>query len=430
MERLLMQKLLEWKNRSSRLPLLMYGARQVGKTYLLQEFGARYFRDTMLVNFEVDTALAREFSGDIEPNRLINTLEVYFNRKIDPDATLIVLDEIQASERALTSLKYFAERAPHYHIVAAGSLLGVSMHRSHYSFPVGKVEMLTLYPMDFEEFLLALNQTALVPAIRDGFSNNAPLPEALHEKALELYKTYLVVGGMPAAVKAYSEQHRVLDAASVQQLIVSSYVADMVKYATPAETAKVMACFDSIPAQLAKDNHKFMYKVVKKGGSATLFGSSIDWLTAAGMVLKCTKVNQPQLPLSAYIEPGSFKLYLVDTGLLVLKSGLPANLVLSGWENSTFLGAIAENYAAQCLAAKGYPLFYWESNGTAEVDFLLQQADMVIPVEIKASDHTRSRSLALYRERYKPSYAIRVSQKNFGLEQGLRSVPLYALFCL
>jgi len=222
----------------------------------------------------------------------------------------------------------------------------------------------------------------------------------------------------------------VLDAASVQQLIVSSYVADMAKYATPAETAKVMACFDSIPAQLAKDNHKFMYKVVKKGGSATLFGSSIDWLTAAGMVLKCTKVIQPQLPLSAYIEPGSFKLYLVDTGLLVLKSGLPANLVLSGWENSTFLGAIAENYVAQCLAAKGYPLFYWESNGTAEVDFLLQQADMVIPVEIKVSDHTRSRSLALYRERYKPSYAIRVSQKNFGLEQGLRSVPLYALFCL
>ncbi|HOV95001.1 MAG TPA: ATP-binding protein [Spirochaetales bacterium] len=430
MERLLIQKLLEWKNRSSRLPLLLYGARQVGKTYLLQEFGARYFQDTMIVNFEVDTTLAREFSGDIDPTRLINTLEIYFNRKIDPDTTLIVLDEIQASERALTSLKYFAERAPQYHIVAAGSLLGVSMHRSQYSFPVGKVEMLTLYPMDFEEFLLALNETALVPAIRDGFSNNTPLPGALHAKALDLYKTYLVVGGMPAAVKAYVEQHRVLDAAVVQQLIVSSYVADMAKYATPTETTRVMACFDSIPAQLAKDNHKFMYKVVKKGGSATLFGPSIDWLTAAGMVLKCTKIEQPQLPLSAYVDLGSFKLYLIDTGLLVLKSGLPANLVLSGWENSTFLGAITENYAAQCIATKGYPLFYWESNGVAEVDFLIQQADAIIPVEIKASDHTRSRSLALYRERYKPPYAIRVSQKNFGLEQGLRSVPLYALFCL
>lgn len=430
MQRTLMQKFVEWKDRASRMPLLLYGARQVGKTYLLQEFGQQYFRDTIYINFETDAALASEFSRDIDPTHLLNTLEVFFSKKIDPDSTLIILDEIQACERALTSLKYFSERTPQYHIVAAGSLLGVTVNRNQHSFPVGKVELLTLYPLDFEEFLLALGQEALISAIREAYAADSGLPEALHAKALELYKTYLVVGGMPGAVWAYLKERRMLDAAPVQNLILSSYVADMSKYASPAETTRIMACFDSIPTQLAKENRKFQYKVVRKGGSATLFGPSIDWLTAAGIVLKCARIEHPFMPLAAHLDLGAFKLYMADTGLLVLKSGIPAQLLLSGWENNTFSGAIAENYAATSLKAKGYQLYYWESGSTAEIDFVLQQNADIIPLELKAGIHAKSRSLAVYRERYKPAHAIRISQKNFGLENGIKSVPLYAMFCL
>ena len=430
MQRTLMPKLVEWKKRASRMPLLLYGARQVGKTYLLQEFGQQYFRDTIYINFETDAALASEFSRDIEPTHLLTTLEVFFNKKIDPDSTLILLDEVQACERALTSLKYFSERVPQYHIVAAGSLLGVTVNRNQHSFPVGKVEMLTLYPMDFEEFLLALEEDALVSTIREAYAADSGLPEALHTKALELYKTYLVVGGMPGAVWAYLKERHMLDAVSVQNLILSSYVADMSKYASPAETTRIMACFDSIPAQLAKENRKFQYKIVRKGGSATLFGSSIDWLTAAGIVLKCARIEQPFMPLAAHLDLSAFKLYMADTGLLVLKSGIPASMMLTGWENNTFSGAIAENYTAVGLKAKGYPLYYWESGGTAEIDFILQRGEEIIPVEVKTGTHTKSRSLAVYRERYAPAHAVRISQKNFGLENGIKSVPLYAVFCM
>jgi len=235
---------------------------------------------------------------------------------------------------------------------------------------------------------------------------------------------------MPGAVWAYLKERHMLDAVSVQNLILSSYVADMSKYASPAETTRIMACFDSIPAQLAKENRKFQYKIVRKGGSATLFGSSIDWLTAAGVVLKCARIEQPFMPLAAHLDLSAFKLYMADTGLLVLKSGIPASMMLTGWENNTFSGAIAENYTAVSLKAKGYPLYYWESGGTAEIDFILQRGEEVIPVEVKTGIHTKSRSLAVYRERYAPAHAVRISQKNFGLENGIKSVPLYAVFCM
>ena len=425
-----MMKLLEWKARPSRMPLLLNGARQVGKTYLLQEFGRTCFQDTIYINFETDSRLASEFSGDIDPHRLIGVLELYFNRKINPDSTLIILDEIQACERALTSLKYFCERAPQYPIVAAGSVLGVTVHRNQHSFPVGKVEMLTLYPMDFEEFLRALGQEALIEVIREAYANHAPLPGALHEKALELFKTYLVVGGMPGAVLAYLKDGRMLDALSVQSLILSSYVADMSKYASPAETTRILACFDSIPAQLAKENRKFQYKVVKKGGSATIFGPSIDWLVAAGVVLKCDRIEHPFIPLAAHRDLSAFKLYMADTGLLLCKSGVPASIMFSGWDNSTFSGAIAENYVAASLKAKGYPLYYWESKGTAEIDFILPRGEEVIPIEVKAGVHTKSRSLGVYRAQYKPDHVIRISHRNFGVENGIQAVPMYAVFCM
>lgn len=430
MKRTLMASLIAWKNKSERMPLILYGARQVGKTWLIKEFGAKHFSDTLYINFEIDTALAKDFEADLQPERLINLLEAYAGRTIVADTTLIVFDEIQACPRALASLKYFRENAPEYRIIAAGSALGVSIKNRSSSFPAGNVELLTLNPLDFEEFLEALGEDILVTAIREGFDTNRPLPEALHGKALDLYRIYLVVGGMPAAINAYLREKKVMDSSLVQQAILSAYTADMTKYALPAETSKVIACYDSIPAQLAKENRKFQYKVVKKGGSATLFGASIDWLSASSLVEKCERIEGAFIPLSAYRDLSAFKLYMNDVGLLTNKSGIPTSMMLSEHAGFTFLGAMAENYVAQTLRAKGYPLYYWESGSQAEVDFILQKGEVLIPIEVKSGEHAKSRSLSVYRERYKPELSIRLSTRQFGLQNGLKSLPLYAVFCL
>jgi len=430
MKRTLMASLIAWKNKSERMPLILYGARQVGKTWLIKEFGAKHFSDTLYINFEIDTALAKDFEADLQPERLINLLEAYAGRTIVADTTLIVFDEIQACPRALTSLKYFRENAPEYRIIAAGSALGVSIKNRSSSFPAGNVELLTLNPLDFEEFLEALGEDILVTAIREGFDTNRPLPEALHGKALDLYRIYLVVGGMPAAINAYLRERKVMDSSLVQQAILSAYTADMTKYALPAETSKIIACYDSIPAQLAKENRKFQYKVVKKGGSATLFGASIDWLSASSLVEKCERIEGAFIPLSAYRDLSAFKLYMNDVGLLTNKSGIPTSMMLSEHAGFTFLGAMAENYVAQTLRAKGYPLYYWESGSQAEVDFILQKGEVLIPIEVKSGEHAKSRSLSVYRERYKPELSIRLSTRQFGLQNGLKSLPLYAVFCL
>ncbi|MFH0994169.1 MAG: ATP-binding protein [Pseudomonadota bacterium] len=430
MQRKLMEKLVAWKGRPGHMPLVVYGARQVGKTYLLDRFGKERFEDVVYVNFETDESLASTFSENIDPARLLNMLDVYFRTRIIPGKTLIVLDEIQACERALTSLKYFCEKAPEYDVVAAGSLLGVSVNRERHSFPVGKVELLTLHSLDFEEFLLALEEERLIAAIREAVETDTPLPELLHGRALEHYRTFLVVGGMPGVVNAYLREGRIMDARSTQHLILNSYVADMSKYATHAETTRIMACFDSIPAQLGKENRKFQYKVVRKGGSATLFGASIDWLAAAGIVVKCDKIEHGFMPPEAHRDLSSFKLYMSDAGLLTAKSGVIPMTLLSEREENTFAGAIAENFIAQNLQARGYRLYYWASNGQAEVDFLIQRGDALIPIEVKSGHHTRSRSLSVYREKYKPAYSIRLSTKQFGFENKIKSVPLYAVFCL
>lgn len=430
MKRTLMASLIAWKNKSERMPLILYGARQVGKTWLIKEFGAKHFSDTLYINFEIDIALAKDFEAKLQPERLINLLEAYAGRTIVADTTLIVFDEIQACPRALTSLKYFRENAPEYRIIAAGSALGVSIKNRSSSFPAGNVELLTLNPLDFEEFLEALGEDILVTAIREGFDTNRPLPEALHGKALDLYRIYLVVGGMPAAINAYLREKKVMDSSLVQQAILSAYTADMTKYALPAETSKIIACYDSIPAQLAKENRKFQYKVVKKGGSATLFGASIDWLSASSLVEKCERIEGAFIPLSAYRDLSAFKLYMNDVGLLTNKSGIPTSMMLSEHAGFTFLGAMAENYVAQTLRAKGYPLYYWESGSQAEVDFILQKGEVLIPIEVKSGEHAKSRSLSVYRERYKPELSIRLSTRQFGLQNGLKSLPLYAVFCL
>ncbi|MCI1958009.1 MAG: AAA family ATPase [Clostridia bacterium] len=429
MRRRIEDKLIEWRQREKRMPLLIYGARQVGKTYILTEFGERYFENTVYINLETNLAVASYFDDDISPERILRFLETTVNQQIIPGKTLIIFDEIQACERALTSLKYFCELAPEYHIAAAGSLLGVAIHRERYSFPVGKVESNTLYPLDFEEFLWAMGEERLADEICGCFEKNESMPEALHKKAIELYRYYLIVGGMPASVKTFSDTGKLVLVPNVQNEILNNYVADMAKYASPSETVKIRGCFNSVPAQLAKENKKFQYKVVQKGGSASMFGESIEWLNQAGVVLKCQKLEQAVNPISVYVDLSSFKLYMSDVGLLVMKSGVPQQTILLG-EPNLFMGSVTENYVAQELAAKGHSLFYWASEHTAEIDFVMQNERDIIGIEVKKGTKVRSRSLGVFVQKYNPSYCIRFSEKNFGFENGVKSVPLYAAFCV
>lgn len=431
MKRKISSKLLQWKNKDNRQPLLLYGARQVGKTYVINDFGRNNYDNIIYVNFETNSAVAADFNTDISPQHVINCLEIFYKQKVTPGKTLIVFDEIQYCERALTSLKYFCESAPEYHIIAAGSLLGVALKREQYSFPVGKVDLLHMYPLDMEEFLWAMGRESLAEEIRVCFKDSKPLSPMLHEAAIGLYKEYLIIGGMPAVIKGYCANHSLLEAANEQSRIIDTYIADMAKYASPEETTKIMAAFQSIPAQLAKDNRKFQYKIVKRGGSASMFGVSIDWLCAAGLVIKCTKVEHGQMPLAVYQDISSFKLYMGDVGLLIFKSGMPAHNILTTIETSnTFMGAITENYVATQLQVNWKAIYYWESAQTAEIDFVLQDQEQIIPIEVKASIHTKSRSLSVYTEKYKPMYAIRISAKNFGFENNIKAVPLYAAFCI
>ncbi|MBF0449376.1 MAG: ATP-binding protein [Candidatus Magnetomorum sp.] len=430
MERKISAKLLEWKSKDKkRMPLIISGARQVGKTHILREFGRNYYKNSIYVNLETNLSVSSLFENDITPDRIIRFLEASFNEAIIPDETLIILDEIQFCERALTSLKYFCEDANEYHVVAAGSLLGVAINREKYSFPVGKVETITLYPMNFEEFLWALQKDKLANIIRENFHMNRCLPEVLHLQALELYKIYLIVGGMPAAVKRFVDTEKIIEIADIQSNILNSYIADMAKYAINAESVKIRAAYNSLPNQLAKNNKKFQYKVIQKGGNANLFGSAIEWLIFSGIVLKCQKIEKALMPLAVYTDLSSFKLYMADTGLLVMKSGLAYQTVLSNLEtDNIFLGSLAENYVAQELSSNGYPLFYWESKGMSEIDFLLQNGEQIIPVEVKAGTHTRSKSLSVFVKKYRPNYSIRISAKNFGFENQVKSVPLYAVY--
>jgi len=431
MRRKIMDSLCEWRVKEGRMPLILNGARQVGKTYILEEFGQQYYNNTVRFNLEADTRAKMVFEDELNPQTIIMQLETISSQRILPNETLLILDEIQASERALTALKSFCEQAPEYHVCAAGSMLGVAVHREKFSFPVGKVDELQLFPLDFEEFLWALSQESLVKQIRTHADTNTKMPPALHEEALALWRQYLVVGGMPAVVSQYVQTNSIVRIADIQQRILNEYIADMAKYASPATSVKIRACYNSIPAQLAKENHKFQYKVVQRGGSSTIFGESIEWLQFAGIVHKCQEVENALIPLAAYMELGDFKIYMSDVGLLTMKSGMPSSLLLSSIPvDNTFMGAIAENYVAQALAARHIPLYYWRNSNTAELDFLWQQETQVIPVEVKKGLHTRAKSMNQFRQTYHPDLAIRISQKNFGMEDGIRSIPFYAVFCM
>ena len=433
MKRLITDKLLAWKNSPSRQPLLLKGARQVGKTFvLLEEFGKKYYDNVVYFHFEGNSdALHRIFEPDLDPKRIVGELSAYAKQSILPGRTLIFFDEIQACEKALTSLKYFCEEAPEYHVVAAGSLLGLAVNRGHYSFPVGKVDMMTMYPLTFEEFLLATGNEPLIAKIREAYATFSPLPEVYHELALGLYRKYLVIGGYPAAIKAYQETENYDAVRAVQADISEAYIADMAKYALPNETVRGIAVFNTLPSQLAKENSKFQYAVVRSNARAKDYELSLMWLKTANVVLESVKVTEAKLPLSVYEQADSFKIYFSDVGLLCLKSGtMPQDVLVNSALSDRARGLLADNYVAEQLAASGHKLNYWESNGKAEVDFVLRLDDSAIPLEVKSADNVRSRSLRLFVEKYAPAYTVRLSAKNFGFENGIKSVPLYALFCI
>lgn len=422
--------LLCWKNSKNRKPLILYGARQVGKTYTVLSFGKEQYKNTAYFNMEGDTILQSIFDRDLDTERIVRELAAKSRQSIFKRDTLIFFDEIQSCEKALTSLKYFYENAPDYHIIAAGSLLGVSVNRKSYSFPVGKDELETLYPMDFEEFLWAVHSKEISEYIRKAYQNNTEF--SLHQIAIDYYRKYLVVGGMPAAINEYVEKKDYNFVASTQKTILNAYVADMAKYATPNETTKIMAAFASVPAQLAKENKKFQYKVIKSGARAYEYETPLDWLKASGVITKCVKVHEGKLPLSVFADNAAFKVYMTDVGLLCQQFSVPADTVLfenHGYEH--FKGALAENYVASSLVTSGHILYYWESGGKAELDFVFQNAKgSIIPVEVKSADNVRSKSLNEFVRRYKPPFSIRISTKNFGFENNIRSVPLYAVFCI
>ena len=420
-----------WKNSVHRKPLILQGARQVGKTYSILEFGRTHYENVAYFNFETNPKLNETFEENISPDYLIPILSHIAGQTIVKEKTLIVFDEVQLCERALTSLKYFCEDAPDYHIIVAGSLLGVAVNRAKFSFPVGKVDMKTLYPMDMEEFMLALGENDLVEQIKKCFQTDTLLPSALHDAAMQLYRQYLVVGGMPECVMQFAETKDYILVRHTQDTILASYLNDIGKYNTPNKIKKIMLVYDSITVQLSRKNTRFQYKLIKKGGRASEFENAIEWLCLSGIVSQVYKVEQIKKPLENYRDIDEFKIYVSDLGLLCAKKDLAANDILYMVEEiNDFKGGMAENFVNVQLSINGYHTYYWESERGAEIDFIIQRDGQLIPIEVKSADNTRAKSLKVYMDTYKPAYAIKLSAKNFGFEDNKKIVPLYAAFCI
>lgn len=431
MYRKIMEYLEKWKASEHRKPLILQGARQVGKTYSILEFGRTHYENVAYFNFETNPKLNDTFAEDISPNYLVPILSHIAGQTIVREKTLIVFDEVQLCERALTSLKYFCEDAPEYHIIVAGSLLGVAVNRAKFSFPVGKVDMKTMYPLDMEEFMLACGEHDLVERIRNCFDTDTPMPAALHDAAMQRYRQYLVVGGMPECVSQFVETQDYILVRHTQDTILASYLNDMSKYNNLNEIKKTRLCYDNITVQLSKKNTRFQYKLIKKGGRAAEFENAIEWLTLSGIVSQVYRLDKVKKPLENYRDIDAFKIYVSDLGLLCAKKDLAANDVLYMVEEiNDFKGGMAENYANVQLSINGYRTYYWESERGAEVDFVIQREGHIIPVEVKSADNTRAKSLKVYMETYRPVYAIKLTAKNFGFEDGKKSVPLYAAFCI
>lgn len=429
MYRKIEEDLKTWKN-DYKMPFMLVGARQTGKTYILNEFCKNNFTNYIYINLDKEEEIQEIFENSIDPDVIIEKIEILKNVNILAEDTVIFFDEIQVSERAITSLKYFCESEKPYKIVCAGSLLGVKINRFKSSFPVGKVTIKYLYPMDFEEYLIALGEEKLINEIKNGYETLKPLMNPVHEKALDLYKKYLVLGGMPVMIKNFIANDKNIAHVNfeLQEQIITSYLADMNKYTENSESIKNSAIYNSIPRELARVNNTFKYSIVDKDARKIRYESSLDWLLASNMILKCNLVERNESPLKAFVNPDKFKLYLSDVGLLKTLSNLDYNEILME-KNEIFKGVLTENYIACELYPKTKELYYYNFD-KYEIDFLLKINGDIIPVEVKSGRRTNSKSLNEYIKKYNPKYSIRISLKNFDFENNIKSIPLYAVFCI
>lgn len=422
-----------WKNSKYRKPLIIQGARQVGKTYAVLEFGKKNYDNVAYFNFQTNQTLAATFDENISPSYLIPILSHISSQSIFKEHTLIVFDEVQLCERALTSLKYFCEEAPEYHVIAAGSLLGVAVNRKKYAFPVGKVDRYTMYPMDIEEFITAVGKADLVSQIRACYDENKPMPAALHEICLKLYRQYLAIGGMPEAVYRFIDTDDYIQIRHVLETIAMDYLDDMSKYQDNAnEIKKTRLTYGTISTQLSKKNKRFQYKIIKKGARAAEYENAIEWLVSANLIHRIYRAEQIMKPLENYKDIDDFKTYLSDMGILCAQKQISYNDVMfMDEELQDFKGGMTENYVHIHLISAGFKPFYWRNDkGTKEVDFIIPINGKLIPVEVKSGTNTKSDSLNDYVRYFNPAWSIRLSEKNFGFENNIKSVPLYAVFCI
>ncbi len=426
MYRIAMEKLIKWKESSRRKPLIIEGARQVGKTWLMKEFGRRYYTDTVYINFDSNARMRELFASDLDTNRLIMGLELYSGRKIDADHTLIIFDEIQEVPKALSSLKYFCENAPEYHIVCAGSLLGIALHEGT-SFPVGKVDFLKLYPLSFKEFLMGIEKKRFAELID---TQDYQMITSFKQTYIDALKQYYFVGGMPEAVQSFAENRDFYKVRRIQERILAAYEQDFSKHAPNEIVPKIRMLWNSIPSQLARENKKFIYGLVREGSRAKDYETAILWLSDCGLVHKVSRVNAAGIPLKAYEDLKAFKLFVVDVGLLGCMTGIRQSTLLDGNDLFTeFKGALTEQYVCQQLKTiEDLRIYYYTNDrGSCEIDFIVDTGEQIIPVEVKAETNLRAKSLKVYREKFAPEMSVRTSMADFKKEDRLINLPLYTI---
>ena len=430
MKRKIYDELLKWKNEDIKTPLMILGARQIGKTYIVKEFCEKEFKQYEYINLLDNKEVISIFKENINIIDKIKKMEIALGHTIDFENTIIFFDEVQESEEIISSIKYFCESPVSYKIICAGSLLGVKINRFHSSFPVGKVKMITMYPMNFEEFLWALDYEIIIPEIKSCYQNNKKMNDVMHEKLLNYYRMFLCTGGMPQIVKNLKKEKNVLNIdKDILKNIISGYLSDMNKYILNAtEGVKNEAIYNSIPTQLANPSNKFQYSKINNNARKRDYEISIDWLLSSKMILKSNAINKVETPLKAFINEDNFKLYLSDVGLLTTLLEIKYEDIMLN-KDFMYKGIIAENYVATELI-RSNTLYYWQSENKAEIDFLIYNKNGIIPIEVKANINNNSKSLNYYMDKYKPPYAIRVSSRNFGYENNIKSIPLYATFCI
>lgn len=425
MERNLFSELEKWKNKKKRKPLIIQGARQVGKTWIMNEFGARYFKNTIYINFDNNKVMKNVFEIDFDISRIVSAIKIEYGKGFNPEDTLVIFDEIQEAPKALASLKYFYENAPQYAIIAAGSLFGVALHKGT-SFPVGKVDFLHLYPMNFQEFLYAIGEKELVELLD---SKDYKLINAYSAKYIDLLKKYYYIGGMPEVVQTYIDTGDFNEVREIQRNLLKYYEEDFSKHAPKEVVARIRMVWNSIPSQLAKENRKFIYGALREGARAKDFELAIQWLEDAGIIIKSFRVKKPGIPLIGYMEMNSFKMFMLDVGLLGAKANISAKVILDGSKIfEEFKGAMTEQFVAEQLVTSGIELYYYSTdNSSGEIDFIIQKDMYCIPIEVKADENLRAKSLKAFCNKYKPEIAIRTSLSNYREQDWMVNIPLYMI---